>query len=90
MAVKPTTKWCVTCHIEKPLEAFYSDPKGLFGRTGTCRDCSVAKRRKQSHLVLEYSSKNTHSIVPVPSIQPKSRLVIVRSSYKNDPTSEKT
>lgn len=62
------SKICTKCKIEKPLEEFYTDKRGLFGKRERCRTCCindsktyVQKLRKTNpnHPTLEYF-KNYH------------------------------
>lgn len=33
-------KTCTKCSVDKPLENFYKNKNGLFGRLATCKDCT--------------------------------------------------
>lgn len=38
-------KCCSFCERDKPLEAFYLNPRGRFGRAARCRVCTNFKQR---------------------------------------------
>jgi hypothetical protein len=40
------TKICTRCHAEKPLDAYYTQPRGRLGRMSWCIACAVAYRRE--------------------------------------------
>lgn len=40
-----TTKTCTKCGVEKPLDRFYKQKFGRFGRMAYCKECVAARRR---------------------------------------------
>ena len=37
-------KTCTKCFIQKPLDEFRVEPKGVMGRKASCKDCNSKKR----------------------------------------------
>jgi len=47
-------KLCVTCKIEKPLNDFYNDKKGKYGKARQCKICTGIRKKK------EYENNKEH------------------------------
>ena len=39
-------KTCTKCFIQKPLDEFWVEPKGVMGRKSWCKACSGTKKKK--------------------------------------------
>lgn len=53
-----TSKVCTVCNTEKPLEEFFIDHRGKYGRTSWCKDCLNGNSKKWQKENKERSNEN--------------------------------